>query len=520
MLMLYFIRHGEYEGNLEKGRLHGRSDNRSLNPLGVVQSRGVSRFIAENTITGIFSSPVRRSMQTARLIANVSNNHSVCVDDRLNELNYGILEGKTIADIQAMFPDARKEWEKSDRLFLKFPQGESFEELFIRTQDFVKSMEAMNVENKEQTFVVVTHLAIIHAFIILANGGDHHEIFAISTHHPVPNASVTKAVYEPKRKWSVEYSGKICLYPPQTLLEWVQLHFKGITAIEMHPGFSKSYVVSFLQGTEHLNVKFYGEQEKEVAKKIITITDFVTKNTSIPIKPILRVDETHIKEYPLAVVTPHIPTQKREVSELASDKALAQHAADILKQLHANSFVPSVASFWQSQEYVYPIQNAVDWKRFIQVLFSLRFEEAKKAGIENRVQMTLMILEEWFKKHCDEIKDTDIVPLHGDFYPNNMCMDNSQITALLDFDSAMIGHTFWEFGITRQRSETYFYPHFSDNLEKSYGIEKPGFVWILFYTLLEFIGSYANNVLKKSFQQYFDERKLVEYEYRFKKDST
>ena len=91
---LYFVRHGETEKNREKC-LQGRS-NAPLNMRGEQQAEQARVFFTECGIhfDEVYTSPLRRAEQTARIIAGETV--KIRKDDRLLEMDYGPYEGASL----------------------------------------------------------------------------------------------------------------------------------------------------------------------------------------------------------------------------------------------------------------------------------------------------------------------------------------------------------------------------------------------------------------------------------------
>ena len=89
--MIYFVRHGQTELN-QRRVLQGRSDY-PLNGAGEEQAAEAAAWFKENgiRIDRIWSSPLQRAMQTARIIAG--EDVPMFTDERLIEMDYGPFEG-------------------------------------------------------------------------------------------------------------------------------------------------------------------------------------------------------------------------------------------------------------------------------------------------------------------------------------------------------------------------------------------------------------------------------------------
>ena len=104
--MIYIIRHGQTELN-NAHVLQGRSDC-PLNENGIAQAREVGQWLTDQGIvfSYVYSSPLKRAIQTAELIAQEK---PIVIDDRLIEMDYGPYEGmdlkNPVPEITAFFSD-------------------------------------------------------------------------------------------------------------------------------------------------------------------------------------------------------------------------------------------------------------------------------------------------------------------------------------------------------------------------------------------------------------------------------
>ena len=133
MALFYFVRHGETEWNLE-GRVCGRTDV-LLSGAGRRQARLLARRLKSIPFEVMYSSPLRRALDTARIIGEATG-HAPSVDDRLAELDYGTWEGKTFEEIRQADPAAYHAW-VADPGRQAPPEGESGEQLVERAAPFL-----------------------------------------------------------------------------------------------------------------------------------------------------------------------------------------------------------------------------------------------------------------------------------------------------------------------------------------------------------------------------------------------
>ena len=95
--MLYIIRHGQTEMN-SRHALQGRSDF-ALNEVGLAQAREAAEKLRGVRFDRVYSSPLRRAVQTSELLAPDAE---IVIDERLIEMDYGPYEG---ADLHNLPPE-------------------------------------------------------------------------------------------------------------------------------------------------------------------------------------------------------------------------------------------------------------------------------------------------------------------------------------------------------------------------------------------------------------------------------
>lgn len=91
--MIYIVRHGETDWNIE-GRYGGRVDV-PLNEKGLEQAKTTALKLQNIRFDLVFSSPLKRAYDTAKIITN----NNIIIDNRLIERDNGDMEGKLKKDI-------------------------------------------------------------------------------------------------------------------------------------------------------------------------------------------------------------------------------------------------------------------------------------------------------------------------------------------------------------------------------------------------------------------------------------
>ena len=95
---LYLVRHGETDWNRQR-RIQGLTDI-PLNDAGREQARETGSVLGRRPFDGIFSSPLGRALETARIIAGEVGLPEPGVIDALAERNYGEAEGMGFDEIE------------------------------------------------------------------------------------------------------------------------------------------------------------------------------------------------------------------------------------------------------------------------------------------------------------------------------------------------------------------------------------------------------------------------------------
>ena len=131
---LWLIRHGETEWNAER-RIQGQK-NSQLSPLGLKQAEVLASRLRNQTFDRVYSSDSDRAQATARVVFPEVN---LCLDKRLREMSYGVLEGKTYAEFTPA-QSAMRQAMYADPLNRRADGGETWLELIARVSDWLASL--------------------------------------------------------------------------------------------------------------------------------------------------------------------------------------------------------------------------------------------------------------------------------------------------------------------------------------------------------------------------------------------
>ena len=145
MSILILVRHGEAQNNT-KDVLTSSIKGYPLTKRGIEQSEMTASQLKTIKVSAIFSSPLERTMQTAKII-NRYHGMDIKVDARLRELSFGRLEGSS-----AMKGLWETEMLRSRKLERSMEKGAA---IAARMSSFLRALP------DEGTYIAVTHQSCI-----------------------------------------------------------------------------------------------------------------------------------------------------------------------------------------------------------------------------------------------------------------------------------------------------------------------------------------------------------------------
>jgi len=147
---IYLIRHGQVINSQAKA-YNGHNDV-GLSDLGVSQMERVAGRLKREPVTVVYCSDLIRSRKGAEIIARDHNLVPIS-DVNLRELNFGLWEGLTFAEIAGQFPGELKKWNGS-LVDYAIPEGESVADLRERV---IPTAEEIVTRHRGQAIALVAH---------------------------------------------------------------------------------------------------------------------------------------------------------------------------------------------------------------------------------------------------------------------------------------------------------------------------------------------------------------------------
>ena len=157
----WYIRHGHNPANQPPRRLSHKVVDCPLTELGVAQATALAGRLGRLVVpAAIYSSPLRRAVQTAEIIVGATGGDVVIVEE-LRELNVGELDGRHDEEAWAIHDQVLADW-CAGRHGSAFPGGEDYRQASARLATGLRNA----LRHPDGSHVlVVGHCGIIRAAI-------------------------------------------------------------------------------------------------------------------------------------------------------------------------------------------------------------------------------------------------------------------------------------------------------------------------------------------------------------------
>lgn len=439
--VVFLIRHAQSIGNLESGRINTQKDKRGLTKKGARQANHLATEINKTPLNfaKIFSSPLNRTIETASIIGQRLD-IPVTTDDRLLDIDRGIIDGLTYSEIRERYPEVVKQWQTAPPGKFAPPQGESFEQLIARVEDFLRSV------NKEHA-LIISHQDTIYAMLFALLKIPLEYLSPARSLFHVDNATATAVLQSADQVFipfvnrnnqldKAYIQSQTDREDLKTIARDVCTRAVGISSFS----YNNNYIVQTKKGT-HLFVKFF--QSKYLAKlerelQIITYLKkqgfSVTPGTINQTQHQCYFVKPFIHRYSLLNWWRWGLTEKEK-------KRTLKLAAEDLARIH--ELTPPIKDFWQFPQD--KVTNFADWCAFL---------TKKIAGDFKVIQQNKLLSAELLRRLKTTIQQefthyrqqpVEAVRLHGDFHLDNILLDKDKLAIeLIDFGNARVGDGLWD----------------------------------------------------------------------------
>jgi probable phosphoglycerate mutase len=197
----YIVRHGESADNASGDRYSGITDS-PLTKQGLQQAEDVGHFLEEEHIDRIYTSPMKRAIETARIIQSITGGE-IIIDRRLREMDYGEWEGLTREEVSQRWPELYSAY-KEDPIKNYPPNGEDPKETLERILDLWGDIKIATSSESVSKIILVTHKSIGRLLLCYISGKP------LSKYKEVrfDNGSITKVVIDKLGNAKIEYENK------------------------------------------------------------------------------------------------------------------------------------------------------------------------------------------------------------------------------------------------------------------------------------------------------------------------
>jgi broad specificity phosphatase PhoE len=151
--LLVVVRHGQSEQNaaidlLEKDLKETlekfakiRDMDIALTSKGIQQALETGKYLAQYEFDICFSSPYKRTMQTAQaIVSKFDYDIRIFQDNRLREKEFGRLHGLTTADIKKIYPREYEDRKRDGKYWYRLLGGENYPDVEMRVHSFLDKL--------------------------------------------------------------------------------------------------------------------------------------------------------------------------------------------------------------------------------------------------------------------------------------------------------------------------------------------------------------------------------------------
>jgi broad specificity phosphatase PhoE len=154
MTHVYLVRHGATVWHAEN-RYAGITDV-ALDRGGYAQAERLAVWASEARLTAIWCSPLSRARETAAPSARAAGLEPR-IDERLREIDFGQIEGKTMAEAELLFPEEIRRF-KADPATYPLPGGEDPHQAASRAVSVLREIESTHSQGR---VLVIAHNTLI-----------------------------------------------------------------------------------------------------------------------------------------------------------------------------------------------------------------------------------------------------------------------------------------------------------------------------------------------------------------------
>jgi broad specificity phosphatase PhoE len=209
--VLWIVRHGQSAGNVARDlatrqglpriALDHRDVDVPLSDLGREQAGALGHWFARGTERPdvLLASPYVRAVQTAELFraaGGCAPDEPVCIDERLREKEFGVLDGLTTEGVRDLQPEQAEFRRRLGKFYHRPPGGESWVDVIFRLRAL---MDTVSLHHGGARVMIVAHQVVVLCLRYVLENLSEAEILAIDPEGDVANCAVTEYRFDPAR---------------------------------------------------------------------------------------------------------------------------------------------------------------------------------------------------------------------------------------------------------------------------------------------------------------------------------
>ena len=203
---LWIVRHGQSAGNVARDAAHAeglarialthRDVDVPLSDLGREQASALGSWFASfgalDKPEFLLVSPYVRAVQTAELYRAAGGcgpEVPVCIDERLREKEFGILDGLTTAGVAQLQPEQAEFRKLLGKFYHRPPGGESWVDVIFRLRALI---DTVSLHYGCRRVMIVAHQVVVLCLRYIIENLSEDEVLAIDREGDVANCAITE----------------------------------------------------------------------------------------------------------------------------------------------------------------------------------------------------------------------------------------------------------------------------------------------------------------------------------------
>lgn len=209
--VLWVVRHGQSAGNVARDAadeaglariaLTHRDVDVPLSDLGREQAAALGKWFATAHEDGrpdvMLASPYVRALETAQIFRDAGGcpaDERICLDERLREKEFGILDGLTRRGIVELEPEQAQFRTLLGKFYHRPPGGESWADVIFRLRAL---MDTVSLHYAGRRVMIVAHQVVVLCLRYVIENLSEAEILAIDRQGDVANCAITEYRFDP-----------------------------------------------------------------------------------------------------------------------------------------------------------------------------------------------------------------------------------------------------------------------------------------------------------------------------------